>query len=59
MEHKCSKEDVICTLSDDVKEIKSDVKQLLDFKTRVLTGLAIFSFFSTIIVNYIVKHLNF
>lgn len=39
----------------DIKEIKSDVKSLLSFKSKILAGIGVISFLVSIGVNFLVK----
>jgi hypothetical protein len=42
--HECSKEEVIQTIKQDLKEIKGDVKALLAVKWQIIGGSAVMGF---------------
>jgi hypothetical protein len=52
---ECKFEDKILTMSDDVKDIKKDVRSLLQFKFAITGIVAFVSVLATLIVTYFSK----
>jgi hypothetical protein len=55
MECKCKYEDKIIVMCDDVKDIKKDVRNLLQFKWAILGVIAAITFFMPLLVTYFSK----
>ncbi len=53
--HPCQKEEIISAIRDDLKEIKGDVKSLLQFKWRLLGGAAVSGCFLATLVTIVLN----
>jgi hypothetical protein len=54
----CKKDESIDLIRDDIKEIRKDVRQLLEFRWQVMGGGIVAGFFGSIIVAVLVSYMN-